>query len=78
MLTLSYGCGLRASEVARLRAGDEQMIIRIVQLKGRKDRHVMLPADCCGNGGRRGRPGMTPALRRNNAGCFPAAAIISQ
>jgi TolB-like protein len=33
---------------------------------------------CCGNGGRRGRPGMTPALRRNNAGCFPAAAIISQ
>ena len=38
MLTLSYGCGLRASEVARLRAGDidsEQMIIRIVQSKGR-------------------------------------------
>jgi integrase len=37
MLTLSYGCGLRASEVARLRAGDidsEQMIIRIVQSKG--------------------------------------------
>ena len=48
MLTLSYGCGLRASEVARLRAGDidsEQMIIRIVQSKGRKDRHVMLPAE---------------------------------
>ena len=48
MLTLSYGCGLRASEVARLRAGDidsEQMIIRIVQSKGRKNRHVMLPAE---------------------------------
>ena len=54
MLTLSYGCGLRASEVVRLRAGDipgsspgtsEQMIIRIVQSKGRKDRHVMLPAE---------------------------------
>ena len=47
-LTLAYGCGLRASEVVRLRAGDidsEQMIIRIVQSKGRKDRHVMLPAD---------------------------------
>src|SRR5262245_21672844 len=46
MLTLAYGCGLRASEVVRLRAGDidsEQMIIRIVQSKGRKDRHVMLP-----------------------------------
>ena len=37
MLTLAYGCGLRASEVVRLRAGDidsEQMIIRIVQSKG--------------------------------------------
>jgi len=47
MLTLAYGCGLRASEVVRLRAGDidrEQKIIRIVQSKGRKDRHVMLPA----------------------------------
>ena len=44
MLTLAYGCGLRAGEVVRLRAGDidsEQMIIRIVQSKGRKDRHVM-------------------------------------
>ena len=48
MLTLAYGCGLRANEVVRLRAGDidsEQMIIRIVQSKGRKDRHVMLPAE---------------------------------
>ena len=48
MLTLAYGCGLRAGEVVRLRAGDidsEQMIIRIVQSKGRKDRHVMLPAE---------------------------------
>jgi site-specific recombinase XerD len=46
MLTLAYGCGLRASEVVRLRGGDidrEQMIIRVVQSKGRKDRHVMLP-----------------------------------
>jgi site-specific recombinase XerD len=48
MLTLAYGCGLRAGEVVRLRAGDidsEQTIIRIVQSKGRKDRHVMLPAE---------------------------------
>lgn len=46
MLTLCYGCGLRAGEVVRLTVGDidsEQMIIRIVQSKGRKDRHVMLP-----------------------------------
>jgi integrase/recombinase XerD len=48
MLTLAYGCGLRASEVVRLRAGDidsEQKIIRIVQSRGRKDRHVMLPPE---------------------------------
>ena len=48
MLTLAYGCGLRAGEVVRLKAGDidrAQMIIRVVQAKGRKDRHVMLPAD---------------------------------
>jgi integrase/recombinase XerD len=48
MLTLAYGCGLRAGEVVRLRVGDidsEQMIIRVVQSKGRKDRHVMLPPE---------------------------------
>ena len=54
MLTLAYGCGMRASEVVRLRVCDipgsspgnsEQMIIRIVQSKGRKDRNVMLPAE---------------------------------
>ena len=48
MLTLAYGCGLRAGEVVRLRAGDidsEQKIIRIVQSRGRKDRHGMLPAE---------------------------------
>ena len=45
MLALGYGAGLRADEVVRLRAGDidsAQNIIRIVQSKGRKDRHVML------------------------------------
>jgi integrase/recombinase XerD len=48
MLSLGYGCGLRAGEIVRLRAGDidsAQMIIRIVQGKGRKDRHVMLPPE---------------------------------
>ena len=45
LLALGYGAGLRASEVVRLRVGDidrAQNIIRIVQAKGRKDRHVML------------------------------------
>ena len=45
LLSLAYGCGLRVSEVVKLRAGDidsAQGIIRIVQAKGRKDRNVML------------------------------------
>ncbi|MFD2741625.1 recombinase family protein [Sulfitobacter aestuarii] len=48
MLSLAYGCGMRAGEVVRLKVGDidgEQKIIRIVQAKGRKDRNVILPAD---------------------------------
>jgi site-specific recombinase XerD len=51
MLSLAYGCGLRAGEVVRLRVGDidsAQNIIRIVQSKGRKDRNVMLPAEVLG------------------------------
>ena len=48
MLSLAYGCGLRAGEVVRLKVGDvdgDQNIIRIEQSKGCKDRNVMLPAD---------------------------------
>lgn len=51
MLSLAYGCGMRAGEVVRLKVGDidsAQKIIRIVQAKGRKDRNVMLPADILG------------------------------
>jgi integrase/recombinase XerD len=45
MLSLCYGCGLRASEVVRLKVkhiDSAQKIIRVEQSKGRKDRHVML------------------------------------
>ena len=45
MLSLGYGCGLRASEVVRLKVkhiDSAQKIIRIEQSKGRKDRNVML------------------------------------
>ena len=48
LLSLAYGCGLRAGEVVRLRAGDidsAQGIIRVVPAKGRKDRNVMLSKD---------------------------------
>jgi integrase/recombinase XerD len=45
LLGLSYGCGLRAGEVVRLKVkhiDSTQKIIRIEQSKSRKDRHVML------------------------------------
>jgi integrase/recombinase XerD len=45
MLSLCYGCGLRAGEVVRLKVkhiDGAQKIIRIEQSKGRKDRNVML------------------------------------
>jgi integrase len=43
-LSLGYGCGLRASEIVRLKVkhiDSAQKIIRIEQSKGRKDRNVM-------------------------------------
>src|SRR6202022_2237930 len=58
MLSLGYGCGLRAGEIVRLKPGDidsAQMIIRIVQSKGRKDRHVMLPPELLWSLGQGGR-----------------------
>ena len=45
LLSLSYGCGLRAGEVVRLKVKHidrAQNIIRVEQSKGRKDRNVML------------------------------------
>jgi integrase/recombinase XerD len=46
LLSFGYGCGLRASEIVRLKVkhiDSAQNIIRIEQSKGRKDRNVMLP-----------------------------------
>jgi site-specific recombinase XerD len=45
LLSLGYGCGLRAGEVIRLKVkhiDSAQKIIRIEQSKGRQDRNVML------------------------------------
>src|SRR6516225_104303 len=48
---LGYGCGLRASEVVRLKVkhiDSAQKIIRVEQSKGRKDRNVMLSPETLG------------------------------
>ena len=82
MLTLAYGCGLRAGEGGaaagerhRQRADDHPHRAS----KGRKDRHVMLPAEVLEllrHRWKARRPRMTPAARQNNAGCFPVAMSI--
>ena len=51
LLSLGYGCGLRAGEVVRLKVKDidrAQKVIRVEQSKGRKDRHVMLSPEMLG------------------------------
>jgi integrase len=51
LLSLGYGCGLRASEIVRLKVKHidrAQNIIRIEQSKGRKDRNVMLSDEMLG------------------------------
>ena len=78
MLSLAYGCGMRAGEVVRLKVGDidgEQKIIRIVQSKGRKDRNVMLPGDILGllrDWWKERPPGKTRAWRDQIASSSPA------
>src|SRR3974390_306280 len=51
LLSLGYGCGLRAGEVVRLKVkhiDSAQKIIRIEQSQGRKDRNVMLSPETLG------------------------------
>jgi site-specific recombinase XerD len=51
LLSLGYGCGLRAGEIVRLKVKHidrAQSIIRIEQSKGRKDRNVMLSDEMLG------------------------------
>jgi hypothetical protein len=75
MLTLAYGCGLRAGEVVRLRAGDidsEQKIIRIVQSKGR--RHRAWKESSC----RRPRECQIFCVRGLCEGCIAVVSCISR
>jgi integrase/recombinase XerD len=78
LLSLGYGCGLRAGEVVRLKVkhiDSAQKIIRIEQSKSRKDRNVMLSAEtliCCVNGGKHAHRATMRERPCRNAGCSPA------
>src|SRR3979409_2571398 len=73
LLSLGYGCGLRAGEVVRLKVkhiDSAQKIIRVEQSKSRKDRNVMLSPDTLdllrqwGTKRRRGFAAPTPVEER--------------
>jgi len=86
LLSLGYGCGLRAGEVVRLKIkhiDSAQKIIRIEQSKGRAARTAMSCCRprrslCCGNGGRRARLGTMRERPWKNVGCFPASGAASR
>jgi integrase/recombinase XerD len=83
MLSLGYGCGLRASEIVRLKVkhiDKAQNIICIEQSKGRKDRNVMLPQQMLGllRQWWKVRPSRNDAeYPCRNAGCFPAERLLA-
>jgi integrase len=65
LLSLSYGCGLRAAEVVRLKV---KHIDSTAMSCCRPRRSI-----CCGNGGRRARRVTMPQRPSKNAGYFLAA-----
>ena len=84
LLGLGYGCGLRASEVVRLKVkhiDSAQKIIRVEQSKAaRTATSCCLPrrSICCANGGRCAPRVTTPGRRWQNAGCFLATGTASR
>ena len=80
LLSLSYGCGLRAGEVVRLK-GQAISTARRRSFASSSPRAARIAMSCChrrrllccGNGVRRGPSRYdTGTLRWTNAGCFPA------
>jgi len=77
MLSLAYGCGMRAGEVVRLKVGDidsAQKIIRIVQAKAAKiATSCCRPISwaCCVSGGKSGPPVRTRMCQRLSGSSSP-------
>jgi len=92
MLSLSYGCGLRAGEVVRLKVkhiDTAQKVIRVEQGKGpapAKAGGARIGMSCCratrslscANGGRCAARHTMPERRRRNGFCFQAARAASR
>ena len=79
LLSLGYGCGLRASEVVRLKVkhiDSPQNSLRAARTAMSCCRRSC--SICCANGGRRDRRATMPERLRRNAGCFLAASQESR
>ena len=92
LLSLGYGCGLRAGEVIRLKVkhiDSAQKIVRVEQSKSLPPRRRGAARTamsccrrscsiCCANGGKRAHHGTMPERPHRNAGCFPAPGRASR
>ena len=84
LLSLGYGCGLRAGEVVRLKVkhvDSAQKIIRVEQSKGaRTATSCCRPtrSTCCANGGRHAGGVSIPQPLWRSAGCFLAKDLASR
>src|SRR6516165_7604556 len=92
LLSLGYGCGLRAGEVIRLKVkhiDSAQKIVRVEQSKSLPPRRRGAARTamsccrrscsiCCANGGKRDRRATMPERLRRNAGCFPVPGPASR
>jgi len=92
LLSLGYGCGLRAGEVIRLKVkhiDSAQKIIRVEQSKSLPPRRRGAARTamsccrrscsiCCANGGKRAHHGTMPERLWRNAGCFPVPGPASR
>jgi site-specific recombinase XerD len=82
LLSLGYGCGLRAGEVVRLKVKHIDSAQKIIRVSSPRAARTAMSccrprrSTCCANGGRCAHRVMMPERRRRNVGCFqvPSAA----
>ena len=84
LLSLAYGCGLRAGEVVRLKVKHIDSAQRTFASSSPRGARIAMSccrprrSISCANGGRHARRGMTRERLCRNAGCFRAAGLASR
>ena len=83
LLSLAYGCGLRASEVIRLKVTSTARRGSFASSRAKAARIAMSCSHpscsiCCDNGGDSGHRVMMRQRPSRNAGCFRAASLITE